>query len=75
MPLIESQRLRYKDYQLLRKPAEVQNEGPHNSSKKSNATGVSETDAVSNFGAEMQRHGVLSWWRKAMEFDTPDDRL
>lgn len=38
-------------------------------------TGLFEMDAVKDFGAKMQRLGVLDWWRKAMEFDNRDDRL
>lgn len=38
-------------------------------------TGLHELESVKDFGAEMERRSVLPWWRKAMEFDTPDDRL
>lgn len=37
--------------------------------------GLHELEAVKDFGAEMGRRGVLRWWRKAMDFDTSDDRL
>lgn len=38
-------------------------------------TGLHEVDSVKDFGAEMERRGVLEWWRTAMEFETPGDRL
>ena len=70
------QRLRYLDHKLLRRPAEMIHE--HDPDKGRNelvTTGLHELDTVKDFGAKMERRGVLRWWRKAMEFDTPDDRL
>ncbi|KAF2483647.1 hypothetical protein BDY17DRAFT_297774 [Neohortaea acidophila] len=55
------QRLRYKDYQLVAKPIEVEATG--------NATkGLFETDSVADFGRQMEERGVLAWWRKAMGY-------
>ena len=66
--------MRYKDYQLLCRPAEKQGDRQSISDQTIN-TGLFELDTVKDFGAEMERRGVLQWWRKALEFDTHDDRL
>lgn len=68
------QRLRYKDYQLLCRPTEKQRNRQSMNDQTIN-TGLFELDTVKEFGAEMERRGVLQWWRKAMEFDTRHDRL
>lgn len=65
--LILEQNLRYKDYQLVSRPATVQHESQP--TKESQVRpGLYETDTVSNFGSQMQNRGVYAWWRKAMGY-------
>jgi hypothetical protein len=62
------QRLRYKDYQLEKKPA----------SKELDATGsqevsiaygkLEEAESVKEFGARMEALGVWQWWRRGMGY-------
>lgn len=49
-------------------PKDVEKELPED------AAGLFETDSVKYFASEMERRGVLDWWRKNMGF-TADDRL
>ncbi|SMQ53483.1 unnamed protein product [Zymoseptoria tritici ST99CH_3D7] len=66
-------RLRYKDFQLAAHPASMD---PKDVEKElsEDAAGLFETDSVKYFASEMERRGVLDWWRKNMGF-TADDRL
>lgn len=61
------QRLRYKDYQLVAKPAmaAVAVEAP---AKGPDRTGLFEVDSVKEFSSKMEERGVLSWWRQAMGY-------
>jgi hypothetical protein len=62
------QRLRYKDYQLEKKPA----------NKELDATGLQEisvaygkleeVESVKEFGARMEELGVWRWWRRGMGY-------
>ncbi|KAF2116865.1 hypothetical protein BDV96DRAFT_645270 [Lophiotrema nucula] len=64
------QRLRYKDYQLATKPAELQLESD-DAEVKSREVPVGkleELDSVKDFGARMEKLGVLQWWRKGMGY-------
>jgi hypothetical protein len=68
------QRLRYKDFQLVKKPAEKEVEG------KEVEDGVTygkleEVESVKVFGASMQKMGVWSWWRKGMGYVGDDSSL
>ncbi|KAG9571150.1 hypothetical protein KCU71_g665, partial [Aureobasidium melanogenum] len=59
--------LRYKDYQLVARPAAVQHE--NQPTKESQVRpGLYETDTVSDFGKQLQDRGVYAWWRKAMGY-------
>jgi hypothetical protein len=61
------QNLRYKDYQLVARPAAVQHE--NEPTKESQVRpGLYETDTVSDFGKQLQDRGVYAWWRKAMGY-------
>ncbi|CAN9141735.1 unnamed protein product [Alternaria alternata] len=60
------QRLRYKDFQLVKKPAGKEVEGKE---VKDGVTygKLEEVESVKDFGASMQKMGVWSWWRKDRE--------
>lgn len=61
------QRLRYKDFQLVKKPAgkdvEEKEAEDHVAYGK-----LEEVESVKDFGVSMQRMGVWSWWRKGMGY-------
>jgi hypothetical protein len=62
------QRLRYKDFQLVKKPAakEVDDLKPK---EQSVAYGkLEEVDSVKEYGAMMEGLGVRSWWRRGMGY-------
>jgi hypothetical protein len=61
------QRLRYKDFQLVKKPAGKEVEG------KEVEEGVTygkleEVESVKEFGFCMQKMGVWAWWRRGMGY-------
>ena len=61
------QRLRYKDFQLVTKPAEK--EGVGKEAENGVAYGkLEEVDTVKDFGEKMERIGVWRWWRKGMGY-------
>ena len=62
------QRLRYKDYQLEKKPAskELDAAGSHEISIVYGK--LEEAESVKEFGARMEALGVWQWWRKGMGF-------
>jgi len=72
--LMTIQNLRYKDYQLAARPAEIDLEKEPDAAQ-SNKTGLFESDTVKEFGYQMQQRGVYEWWRKAMGFTGQADRL
>lgn len=57
------QRLRYKDYQLLCRPAVVDRKADD-----IHTTGFLEVETVPNFAAVLEKRGVLRWWRSAMGY-------
>ena len=61
------QRLRYKDFQLVRKPAgkEVDEKEPQDEVAYGK---LEEVDSVKEFGARMEVMGVWGWWRKGMGY-------
>ncbi|KAK5694896.1 hypothetical protein LTR97_009487 [Elasticomyces elasticus] len=67
------QKLRYKDYQLVARPAPVilENSGVQHVDL-SGSRGLQETDSVSNFGQQMANRGVHSWWRRGMGYSQND---
>ena len=70
--LYQIQRLRYKDYHLASRPSiasiEVESKTP-----QSVETGLFETGSVKDFGIRMQQRGLLSWWRRAMGYERPEE--
>lgn len=61
------QRLRYKDFQLVRKPSEKQAETLASDSKLPYGK-LEEMDTVKEFGARMQSFGIWNWWRVGMGY-------
>jgi hypothetical protein len=66
------QRLRYKDFQLVRKAAEKQVEGVNATEKSVDYGQLEEAESVKDFGAQMQELRVWSWWRKGMGYVSED---
>lgn len=64
------QRLRYKDFQLVKKPTEKISEGPAANVSYGRAE---EVDSVKEFGSKMQELGIWSWWRKGMGYVVDDN--
>jgi hypothetical protein len=73
--------LRYKDFQLVNRPAaamveEVDNKegSARNKDRKKHSTegqtkaGLTEIDTVKEFGSVMEQRGVWMWWRKGMGY-------
>lgn len=65
------QRLRYKDYQLARKPMPKSHETTFAEAKVAYGK-LEEVDSVKEFGATMQSLGVWGWWRKGMGYAGED---
>ncbi|KAK8209057.1 hypothetical protein M8818_003750 [Zalaria obscura] len=59
--------LRYKDYQLVSRPALLEREGGV-SSPLIDKRGLYEMDTVKAFGHEMQCRAVYGWWRRGMGY-------
>ncbi|KAJ4336722.1 hypothetical protein N0V95_008537 [Ascochyta clinopodiicola] len=67
------QRLRYKDFQLVKKPAEKLVE--HQAANSNVPYGkLEETDTVKEFGAHMESFGVWSWWRIGMGYQKDESQ-
>lgn len=62
------QRLRYKDFQLVKKPAEKQHEGQSDNCCKVPYGKLEEMDTVKEFGAQMESFGIWKWWRTGMGY-------
>ncbi|KAL5334949.1 hypothetical protein BJX70DRAFT_339633 [Aspergillus crustosus] len=65
--------LRYKDFQLVSRPAAVVNEegkthGLENMRDELFRSGLEEVESVKEFGNLMERRGVWQWWRKGMGY-------
>jgi hypothetical protein len=69
------QNLRYKDYQLASRVAEVQRENAPDPQQMKRTTGLFESETVRDFGSQMQQRGVYAWWRQGMGFTGSEDRL
>jgi hypothetical protein len=61
-------RLRYKDFQLVKKPAEKQSEAGQSKEEGVYYGKLEEAESVKEFGARMQEMGVWAWWRKGMGY-------
>ena len=66
------QRLRYKDFQLVRKPLEKEGEKATIDEKLVNYGKLEEAESVKEFGARMEELGVWAWWRKGMGYVNED---
>jgi len=73
----DTKNLRYKDYQLASRPAEVRREDKavDDDAGIVDLKGLHETDSVKDFGEQMQDRGVYGWWRKGMGYAGQEDRL
>ena len=68
--------LRYKDFQLVSRPASVvveggrEGQGSAEVKAKSSGknTGLKEVESVKEFGSLMEQKGVLAWWRRGMGY-------
>ncbi len=61
------QKLRYKDYQLVSRPAAIEPPMVRNLAL-TQVTGLFEVDSVKAFGIAMEERGLLPWWRNAMGY-------
>lgn len=68
------QRLRYKDFQLVARPAAIERDAMHPSGSD-HRTGLYETDSVKDFAVQMDNRGILAWWKKGMGYTGSEDRL
>lgn len=72
------QRLRYKDYQLVARPAQLvlgedqgerEGKGPEKAREEiSVEVGLREVESMKEFGMIMKRRGVWEWWRRGMGY-------
>lgn len=62
--LIRVQKLRYKDYQLVSKPAPVE----RTPSREEIRVGLQEECTVREFAARMEDLGILEWWKRRMGY-------
>ncbi|KAF2841339.1 hypothetical protein M501DRAFT_1009296 [Patellaria atrata CBS 101060] len=62
------QRLRYKDYQLVARPAPVERTVAAELQDSIRTVGCYEIETVRSFAAKMDSLGIHSWWKKAMGF-------
>jgi len=65
------QRLRYKDFQLVKKPSEKVLESKEQGVDVSRGK-LEEVGSVKEFGARMESLGVWGWWRKGMGYSGED---
>lgn len=61
------QRLRYKDFQLVKKPAEKRVDGQEGSIDVAYGK-LEEVESVKEFGASMEALRVWQWWREGMGY-------
>ncbi|KAH4922634.1 hypothetical protein HBI23_093890 [Parastagonospora nodorum] len=62
------QRLRYKDFQLVKKPAEKLLDDGIKQAQKVPYGKLEEIETVKEYGATMEALGVRSWWRRGMGY-------
>lgn len=60
-------KLRYKDFQLVTRPAVLAPEGDDNLPPLP-GSGLSEVESVKEFGDKMSKRRVWGWWRKGMGY-------
>ena len=66
------QRLRYKDFQLVTKPAEKKTEGNSGTEAAAAYGKLEEAESVKDFGAHMESFGVWNWWRRGMGYTSDE---
>ncbi|KAF2689452.1 hypothetical protein K458DRAFT_127912 [Lentithecium fluviatile CBS 122367] len=64
------QRLRYKDFQLVKKAAEKMSDRVEGKEVVVDYGKLEEVESVKEFGARMQDLGLWVWWRKGMGYIT-----
>ncbi|KAI8934590.1 hypothetical protein NX059_008286 [Plenodomus lindquistii] len=69
------QRLRYKDYQLVRKPAEKIDEPGHEKLAVVTYGKLEEMESVKDYGVVMEGLRVLAWWRKGMGYARDEEKM
>lgn len=62
------QRLRYKDFQLVKKPSAKEPDVKNFQEQSVPYGKLEEVESVKEFGAEMEKLGVWTWWRKGMGY-------
>jgi hypothetical protein len=62
------QRLRYKDFQLVKKPAAKEVENSISQEQHIPYGKLEEVESVKEYGAMMESLGVRSWWRRGMGY-------
>jgi hypothetical protein len=62
------QRLRYKDFQLVKKPAAKELDDGNPKEQGVSYGKLEEVESVKEYGAMMEDLGVRSWWRKGMGY-------
>jgi hypothetical protein len=62
------QRLRYKDFQLVKKPAVKESEQQELQEQDIAYGKLEEVESVKEYGALMEELGVRNWWRKGMGY-------
>jgi hypothetical protein len=62
------QRLRYKDFQLVRKPTAKEDTNSRAQEQSIPYGKAEEVDSVKEFGARMADLGVREWWRRGMGY-------
>lgn len=64
------QRLRYKDFQLATKPAEMKTPGNYEVMMPRGADygKLEEIESVKEFGLRMEKVGLWEWWRRGMGY-------
>jgi len=66
--LTGSKNLRYKDFSLASRPAPITSQD--RVAPITPQAGFIEIESVKDFARLMEELGLLSWWRKAMRYDT-----
>jgi hypothetical protein len=62
------QRLRYKDFQLAKKPAAKEVDDASFQEQRISYGKLEEVDSVKEYGAKMETLGVRIWWRRGMGY-------
>jgi hypothetical protein len=66
------QRLRYKDFQLVKKPAAIELEQQKTQEQNIAYGKLEEVETVKDYGAMMEALRVRNWWRRGMGYTGED---